>query len=305
MAPAQRTAPSGLVFGVSAYLLWGVLPLYFVALGAIGPFEIVAGRVVLTLIFCAVAVTVLRQWGPTAALLRDRGVLLRLAAAAAVIYVNWQVFVVASTTGHIIDASLGYFINPVVTILLAVLFMHERLTPVQWAAVGLTVVAFAIIAIGYGIFPWTGLILALSFGCYGYLKSSVGDRVPALGGLFVESLVLTPFAIAILSLLGIVTGLSIADADPVTVILFAGSGAVTAVPLLCFAAAARRIPLSVLGFLQYLAPSLMFLQGWLLLGEAVPPARWAGFGLVWLALVCLSFDTVRRARRERRLRRLG
>ena len=305
MPSTERSATSGLLFGISAYLLWGILPLYFVALGAIGPFEIVSGRVLLTLIFCAGAVTVLRQWGRTAALLRDRGILLRLAAAGAVIYVNWQVFVIASTSGHVIDASLGYFINPVVTVLLAVVLLKERLTPVQWVAIGLTVVAFAIIAIGYGIFPWTGLVLALSFGFYGYLKSSVGERVPAISGLFVETLVLTPLAIAIISVLGITTGLTVGDADPVTILLFACSGAVTAVPLLCFAASARRIPLSVLGFLQYLAPTLMFLQGWLLLGEDVPPARWAGFGLVWLALTCLSFDTIRRAGRERRRKRLG
>lgn len=295
----ERTTASGLAFGLAAYLLWGSLPLYFVALSTLDPFEIVSGRVVLTLVVCALAATVLRQWRRILAVLRDRTVLLRLIAAGCVIYVNWQVFVIASTTGHVIDASLGYFINPVVTVLFAVLLLRERLTPVQWVAVGLTVVAFGIIAIGYGIFPWTGLLLALSFGFYGYLKSSVGSRVPALAGLFAETLVLTPIAVVVLGVLWGLSGLSIETADTATLIVFAFSGVVTALPLLCFAASARRLPLSVLGFLQYLSPTLIFLQGWLVLGEEIPPARWAGFGLVWVALVFLSIDTVRRARRRR------
>lgn len=292
-------AGRGLAYGFSAYLLWGVLPLYFVLLSVLDPFEIVAGRILLTLGFCAILLTALRQWPETVALLRDRRALLRLAAAGAVIYVNWQVFVIASTTGHVLDASLGYFINPVVTVLFAVLLLGERLSPVQWTAIGLTVVAFAIIAVGYGIFPWTGLLLALSFGFYSYLKSKVGGRTPALAGLFTETLVLSPVALAILGMLAATSGLSSLAADDGTRWLFLLSGAATAVPLLFFAEAARRLSLSAVGFMQYIGPTIMFFVGWLALGEEIPVARWIGFGVVWAALALLSFDTVRRARHRK------
>ncbi|MGO1538324.1 MAG: EamA family transporter RarD [Leucobacter sp.] len=289
----------GLGFGVSAYFLWGVLPLYFVLLTPLNPFEIVAWRILLTLIFCGLLLTVMRQWAQTAALLRDRKVLLKLTAAGAVIYVNWQVFVIASTSGHVVDASLGYFLNPVVTVLLAVLFARERLTVMQWIAIGTTAVAFVIIAIGYGTFPWIAMILALSFGLYGYFKSSVGGGVPALPGLFVESMVLTPLSLVILAVVGSTFGLSVLHADAFTIGMLGLVGAATAIPLIFFAAAARRIPLKVLGFLQYLAPSIMFFIGWLALDEHVPPARWLGFALVWTALVLLSIDSLRRARQRR------
>ncbi|MBK0419739.1 EamA family transporter RarD [Leucobacter sp. CSA1] len=287
---------AGYGYGLTAYLLWGVLPLYFVLLGAIDPFEVVAGRILLTLVFCGLLLTVLRQWGPVAAILRDRSALATLAAAGLVIYVNWQVFVIASFTGHVVDASLGYFINPVVTVLFGVALLGERLTAAQWGAVGVTVIAFVTIAIGYGTFPWIAVLLACSFGLYGYLKRKVGADVPALPGLFVETLVLSPLAVALLALIPVFTGAGFLGADGSTLALFSLAGIATAIPLLLFAAAARRLPLVALGFIQYVGPTVMLLIGWLVLGERIPPARWIGFGLVWAALVLLSADGLRRRR---------
>lgn len=299
-AIAQHEVRKGYGLGVCAYLLWGVLPLYFVLLTPINPFETVAWRILLTLVFCALLLTVVRQWRPTIALLRDRRKVLMLTIAGLAIYVNWQVFVIASTSGHVVDASLGYFINPVVTVLFAVVFSRERLTPMQWIAVGTTVVAFAIIAIGYGTFPWIAMILSFSFGFYGFIKSRVGGAVPALPGLFVETTVLIPVALVILAVVGSVFGITVAATSGFTVGMLLLVGAATAIPLILFAAAARRIPLTALGFLQYIAPSIMFFMGWLVLDEHVPPARWLGFALVWTALVLLSIDSLRLARRSRR-----
>lgn len=289
----------GLLAALAAYTLWGFLPLYFVLLVGIDAFEIVAWRILLTLVFCAILITALRQWGEVGRVLRDRRLLGRLTLAGAVIYVNWQTYVLASTSGHVLDASLGYFINPVVTILLAVLLLGERLGRVQWIALGATVVAFVIIAVGYGTFPWVALVLALSFGYYGFVKKDVGGRVGALPGLFVETLVLTPIALVVLAVLGATRGLDALSAPPAEMWILSGAGIATAVPLLLFAASARRISLTALGFAQYLAPSIMFLVGWLVLGEHIPVARWIGFAVVWGALIVLSVETLRANRRKR------
>lgn len=297
--PAAAESRRGLIYALGSYLIWGLLPLYFALLIGLNPFEIVAWRILLTLVFCAFLLTVTKSWGQVGAVFRDRALLGRLALAGAIIYVNWQTYVIASVSGHILDASLGYFINPVVTILLAVVILGERLTRVQWFALAVTVLAFAVIAIGYGTFPWIALLLALSFGVYGFLKKGVGDRVGALPGLFVETVVLTPVALVILGILAGTRGLDVLSAPPGLLAVLAFSGAVTGLPLILFAAGARRLPLVALGFTQYLAPSLMFLVGWLLLGEQVPLARWIGFSLVWAALIVLSVETIRMVRRNR------
>ncbi|WP_025133746.1 EamA family transporter RarD [Leucobacter sp. PH1c] len=299
VVPSRSESRRGLLAALAAYTLWGILPLYFVLLAGINPFEIVAWRIVLTLVFCAILITAMRQWDEVARVLRDRRLLGRLALAGVVIYINWQTYVVASTSGHVLDASLGYFINPVVTILLAVLLLGERLGLVQWLALGATVVAFGIIAFGYGTFPWVALVLALSFGYYGFVKKDVGGRVSALPGLFVETLVLTPVALGILGVLGATRGLDAFTAEPAELALLACAGIATAIPLLLFAASARRISLTALGFTQYLAPSIMFALGWLVLGEHIPVARWIGFAVVWAALLVLSVETLRGARRSR------
>lgn len=288
----------GLPLGIGAYLLWGAMPLFFPLLEPAGAVEIVANRVVWSLVFCLVALAVMRQLGEFRTALRSPRVLGTLAVATVLIVVNWVVYVYAVMTDRVLDAALGYFINPVITVLLGVLILRERLRPVQWVAVGFGVAAVVVLSTGLGGLPWISLCLALSFGLYGFVKHRVGRSVSALPGLAVETAVATPFAIAYLVWLGSAgtfTGHGTGHS-----LLLMSSGIVTALPLLLFGAAARRLPLSVVGMLQYLTPALQFLVGLFVFGEHMPPARWAGFILVWVALVLLTTDGIHQARRTPR-----
>ncbi|MBF4461643.1 EamA family transporter RarD [Rathayibacter sp. VKM Ac-2878] len=291
---------TGLVFAFSAYLLWGAMPLYFIAMAPASPFEIVAFRVLFSLVFCAILLTATRAWRGFASLLREPRLLGVMAIAGVLIYVNWQVYVIATTTGHVIEAALGYFMNPLVTVLLGVIVLRERLRPAQWVAMGISAIAVLVIAVGYGSFPWVSLALAFSFGLYGLVKSRVGGRVDAVGGLTLETLWLTPLAIVQLVVVGSTVGLTFATEGAGHALILASAGIVTAVPLLLFAGAARRLPLSIVGFVQYLTPFLQFLVGAFVLGEAMPLERWVGFALVWVALAIFSVDLVTAERRRRR-----
>ncbi len=291
---------TGLVFGIAAYGLWGFLPGYFLLLDPASPWEIVAFRVLMSLGFCALILTVMRGWRGLVGLARQPRVLFAMALAGALIYINWQVFVIATLTGHVVEASLGYFINPVITVALGVLLLREKLRPLQWVAVGVSLVAILVIAIGYGAFPWIALALAGSFGFYGFIKKRVGAQVDAVSGLTLETAWLAPVAIVQLVITGATVGLAVGHAGPVHVALMISTGVITAVPLLFFAAAARRLPLVALGLTQYLAPVLQFATGVFLLHEPMPTGRWIGFCLVWLALVLLTVDMIRAARAGRR-----
>lgn len=306
MVPPAASAPdktfgAGLGFAVSAYVLWGILPVYFLLLAPTGAWEIVALRILLALGFCALLLTFTRTWRPFLRLARQPRVLGIMAIAGVLIYVNWQTYIFAVLTGHVVEGALGYFINPIVTVLLGVIFLRERLRVAQWIAVGISAIAILVIAIGYGSFPWIALILAFSFGTYGYLKNRVGSQVDAVSGLTLETALLTPVAVVVLVLVGtagggIVTGT--AGTGHLVATLFAG--AVTAIPLLLFAAATRRLPLVYVGLTQYLAPVLQFIVGVAVLHEAMPAERWAGFGLVWVALIVLTIDMLAGGRAQRR-----
>ena len=298
-APRSERPGLGLVYGVAAYGLWGFLPLFFLLLEPASPWEIVAYRILMSLGFCVVLLTVTRGWGALVAIIRRPRTLLTMAVAGVFIYINWQVFVLATLTGHVVEGSLGYFINPVVTVALGVLVLRERLRPLQWAAVGVSVVAILVIAIGYGSFPWIALALAFSFGIYGFLKKRVGGEVDAVSGLTLETAWLVPVAIVQLVITDAVIGLTFGNAGALHASLMVGAGVVTAVPLLLFAGAARRLPLVALGLTQYLTPLLQFLTGVVLLHEPMPLERWIGFGLVWVSLVLLTIDMVRAARANR------
>jgi chloramphenicol-sensitive protein RarD len=298
--PRRPGQGAGLVYGIAAYGLWGFLPGYFLLLEPASPWEIVAFRVLMSLGFCALLLTVTRGWRGFIGLARQPRVLFTMALAGALIYVNWQVFVLATLSGHVVESALGYFINPVITVALGVVLLRERLRPLQWIAVGVSVVAILVIAVGYGSFPWIALALAFSFGFYGFIKKRVGAQVDAVSGLTLETAWLTPVAIVQLVITGATVGLSFGNAGPVHVALMIATGVITAVPLLLFAAAARRLPLVALGLTQYLAPVLQFLTGVLLLHEPMPTGRWIGFCLVWLALVLLTVDMIRAARAGRR-----
>ncbi|HEY5230354.1 MAG TPA: EamA family transporter RarD [Galbitalea sp.] len=286
----------GILLAVLAYALWGFLPLYFLLLAPANALEIVAWRILLSLVFCTILLTITRAWPHLFELLRDRRVALTLLLAGILILVNWLVYVYATLTNEVVQAALGYFTNPIVTVLLGIVVLRERLRPMQWVAIGISAIAVLVIAIDYGAFPWIALLLAFSFGFYGLVKKRVGTRVDALSGLTMETLWLAPIAIAQLIFVSVTTGLTIGTVSVGQTVAMLLAGIVTAVPLLLFAGAARRLPLTTMGLTQYIAPLLQFLIGVLVLHEAMPPARLIGFILVWIALAVLGIDGFRHAK---------
>ncbi|WP_100810090.1 MULTISPECIES: EamA family transporter RarD [unclassified Microbacterium] len=295
----MRERSVGVASALGAYLIWGFLPLYFLLLVPTGPWEIVAWRILLAFVFCLILLTVTRAWPAFVRIVRQPRLLLLTAVAGVFIYVNWQVYILATLTGHVIETSLGYFINPIVTVLLGVLVLRERLRLTQWIAIGISVVAVGVIVVGYGAFPWVALTLAFSFGFYGLIKKQVGPRVDAVGGLTLESFWLVPVAIVQLIVVASTSGITMGSAGPLHTVLLSLAGIITAIPLLLFAAGARRVPLTVIGLLQFIAPVLQFIIGAWVLGEPMPLERWIGFGLVWVALIVLSVDSVLFSRRGR------
>lgn len=304
MASGAASDPSrehllGGIYAFIAYLLWGFLPLYFLALAPTGPFELVAWRIVLSLVFCAILLTVTRTWPKLVAILRNRRLVGWTIVAGALIYVNWQVYLIGTLTGHVVETSLGYFINPIVTVLLGVIVLRERLRITQWIAIGIAAVAVGVIVFGYGAFPWIALTLAFTFGFYGLVKKQIGPSVDAVSGLTLESLWLTPVAIVQLVVVGVTTGLTMGHGTTLHTVLLLVAGIATAIPLLFFAAGARRAPLTLMGILQFVAPILQFIIGVWLLHEPMSIERWIGFALVWVALILLTVDSVVAARRSR------
>ncbi|MFC4465058.1 EamA family transporter RarD [Streptomyces xiangluensis] len=277
--------------------MWGLVPLFWPLLQPAGAVEILAHRMVWSLGVVAIALLVIRRWAWAGELLRQPRRLGLITVAATVITINWGVYIWAVNTGHVVEASLGYFINPLVTIAMGVLLLKERLRAAQWAAVGIGFAAVLVLTIGYGQPPWISLCLAFSFATYGLVKKKVN-----LGGL--ESLA-AETAIQFLPALGYLLWLA-GQGDMAFgaegaghAALLAATGVVTAAPLVCFGAAAIRVPLSTLGLLQYLAPVLQFLLGVLYFHEAMPAERWAGFALVWAALSLLTWDALRTSHRAR------
>ncbi|WP_423723623.1 EamA family transporter RarD [Arthrobacter zhangbolii] len=302
-APATgRENLPGILFGVGAYGLWGMMPLYFMVLEPAGPVEIVANRVVWSLAFCAILLTVMRAWKPMLAAGRNPRTVGTLTGAAVLIALNWLTYSWAVLNGHAVEAALGYFINPLVSVLLGVLVLKEKLRPLQWAAMGVGFTAVLVLALAYGNMPWIALALAFSFGFYGLVKKGIGSRVDAVSSLTIETAVLTPIAAGVMIWLSVTGAATLTSNGPGHFWLLAASGVITAVPLIFFGAAARRLPLSTVGLLQYLAPTLQFIIALAVFKEAMPPERWAGFGLVWLALVLLTVDMIGGPRRNRRLR---
>ena len=286
----------GFLAAAAAYGLWGLLPAYFVALDPSGPVEILAFRIVLSLVFCVVILAIMRRLTKTAALLKDSGIVKLSALAAVLILVNWSVYVFASLNQFIVEAALGYFINPLVTVALGVVVLKEKLRPLQWGALGLAIVAVIVLAVGYGSIPVISLTLAFSFGFYGFVKNRMGPSVKSLDSLTLETLWLTPVALGLLVWVSMSIGLTLGTLGTAHTLLLLMAGAVTSIPLLFFGAAARRLPLSVIGLMQYLAPVMQFTFGVAIMGEPMPLERWIGFSLVWIALVILSVDALRHRR---------
>lgn len=292
-----------MAYGISAYGLWGLLPLYFVLLSPAGSIEIVANRVLWSLLFCVLLVTVTKAWPRVLAAAKDKRVLGTLAIASVLIAVNWLTYTYGVTTGRAIEASLGYFINPLVSVLLGVLVLKEKLRPAQWTAVGVGVVAVAVLSVSYGQLPWIALALAFSFGLYGFVKKRVGSRVDAVASLSIETAVLTPIAAVTMVILALNGASTLTGYGAGHFWWMAASGIITAVPLLFFGASARRLPMTTIGLLQYVAPVLQFIIATAVLKEQMGLDRWIGFGIVWLALLILTVDMFRSYRHTSKLRR--
>jgi chloramphenicol-sensitive protein RarD len=292
----------GTIFGTSAYLMWAAFPLYFRALLPANALEILLHRMIWSLAFCVIALVLLRQMGWVRPLLRQPARLAMLAVAAVTIALNWGVYIYAVNSGHVVEAALGYFFNPLVTVMVGVLLLRERLRPLQWCAVALGLVAAVVLTLDYGRPPWAALVLALSFSTYGLMKNRVGVGLGALASLSTETALLFPFAVGGLVWLEVNGQGTFTSEGTGHTLLLASTGIATAVPLLLFAAAARRIPLVTIGLLQFITPVLQLLCGVLLLGEVVPPSRWIGFSIVWVALVVLTFDSLRAAHAVRLVR---
>lgn len=296
---ATRTA--GVAYAGAAYLLWGVLPLYFLLLVPTGPWEVVAWRVLLSLVFCLLLLTVTRGWAAFGVIVRQPKLLGWTALAGLLIYINWQVFVIGTLTGHIVETSLGYFINPITTVLLGVFVLKERIRRLQWAAIAIAAIAVLVIVIAYRAFPWIALSLTASFGLYGLIKKKIGPAVDAVSGLTLESFWLIPIAVVQLILVTQTPpGLTMGANGWEHALVLGLAGVVTAVPLLLFAAGTRRINLTVIGMIQFVTPVMQFILGVAVLGEPMPAERWAGFVIVWIAIAVFVVDLLLASRRGRR-----
>lgn len=299
-APARTGQTAGAVYAVAAYLLWGVLPLYFLLLVPTGAWEVVAWRVLLSFVFCLILLTVTRGWKAFGVIIRQPKLLGLTALAGLLIYVNWQVFVLGTLNDRVVETSLGYFINPITTVLLGVFVLHERIRRMQWAAIGIAAVAVIVIVVAYGEFPWIALSLTASFGIYGLIKKKIGPAVDAVSGLTLESFWLIPIAIVQLILVAFTpAGITMGANGVPHALLLGFAGVATAVPLLLFAAGTRRIDLTLIGMIQFITPIMQFVIGVAFLQEEMPPARWAGFILVWIAIGVFVADLLLAGRRGR------
>ncbi len=299
MTRTNDNSRAGLIYGVAAYLCWGFFPLYWPLLEPASAYEVLAHRIVWTFVFCLGLLTITRKWAAFRAIVRQRRLMVPLALASVVITLNWGGFIWGVTNGHVIETSLGYFINPLMTVLLGVFVLGENLRRLQWVAVALGIVAVVVLTVDYGRPPWIALLVAGSFATYGFLKKRA--NLGTVEALSVETTILTPFALAYLVFLGVQGTLTFGHHGPLNTALLIGTGVVTAIPLLLFGAAATRLTLTTIGILQYLGPILQFVFGLTIFDEDMSTARWIGFVIVWAALVIFTYDALHTRRRSRRV----
>ncbi|MFD9359097.1 EamA family transporter RarD [Streptomyces sp. NPDC060031] len=297
---AENEQRTGLLYGLGAYGIWGLVPLFWPLLRPSGAIEILAHRMVWSVVVVGLALLALRRWSWMAELLRQPRKLALTALASVLIAVNWGTYIWAVNNGAVVEASLGYFITPLVSIGLGVLVFGERLRRVQWAAAGIGLAAVLVLAIAYGRPPWLSLVLAGTFALYGMLKKKI--NLGGLESLTAETVLLFLPALGYLVWLAARGESTFASQGTGHSLLLAATGLITAIPLVLFGAAAIRVPLSTLGLLQYMAPMFQFGLGVVYFHEAMPPARWAGFSLVWAALAILTWEALRTARRSRAVR---
>ena len=296
--PAGQDHRKGLIFGFAAYGLWGLFPLYWPLLKPAGAMEILAHRMVWSLAVMMLLLAIRRDWAWIAELRHTPRKVLLLLAAATVVSANWGVYIWAVNRHQVVETSLGYFINPLVTVLLGVVVLQERLRPLQWVAVGTGAAAILELVIAYGKLPWIALVLAFSFGSYGLFKKLA--NVPAVHSMAIESGFQFLPALTYLAFVQSQGSAAFGHAHWTVTVLLALAGVVTVVPLLCFAAAANRLPLSTMGLLQFLTPILQLSCGVFIAHETVPGSEWVGFAIVWVALALLTYDSLSRVRTKHR-----
>jgi chloramphenicol-sensitive protein RarD len=278
----------GVWYAVCAYVCWGLFPIYWKQLDRVPALQLIGHRIVWSFVMLAAIIGTTRQWHTFRRTSFKTPVLRIYTVAAALITVNWFTFVWAVNSGYVVETSLGYFINPLVNVLFGVLFLHERLRPVQWIAIGIAAAGVLYLTILYGSLPWIALVLAFSFGSYSLVKKK--GLLGSVHGLALETAILTPLAIAYLMYVERSGEGALLRSDLRSDLLLLGTGAVTTIPLLFFASAVRRIPLSLLGVLQYIAPTMQFLLGVLLYREPFTPAQFVGFSMVWAALIVVGVE---------------
>ena len=293
MAKVRSEYSLGLLFGVSAYVFWGLFPLYWPLLKPASPLEIVSHRAVWTLVFCIIVLALLRQLKSTLAIMKHPKKMAGLFATTVLISINWLTYIWATNNGHVVEAALGYYINPLIIIAFGVLLLSEKMRPLQWVAVAIAAIGVTILTIDYGRLPWVAISLALSWGTYGLLKKKLD--LGALEGLTIETLIsLLPYGFYLFYLNNQGTG-QFGSGVGLTILLIA-AGAMTAIPLLLFNGSTTRLPYSTIGLLQYITPTIQFSIGVWINHEEMPPARWIGFVVIWLALATLGTDLFRSSR---------
>ena len=283
----------GLLYGVSAYTLWGLFPIYWPLLKPANPLEIVSHRAVWTLVFCFIILALTKTLKSTLSLLKRPKIVAGLFLGSILISINWIIYIYAANNEHVVEASLGYYINPIVVIARGVIVLKEKMRPLQWTAVGIATLGVAVLTIDYGRLPWIALGLALSWGSYGLVKKQLG--LGALEGLSIETLLSSGFYLAYLIWLGNSGDGHFTYSLTLTLLLI-GGGAVTAIPLLLFNGSTNRLPLTLIGLLQYITPTIQFCIGVWYFHEDMPTARWVGFLIIWVALMSLAIDLVKSSR---------
>jgi chloramphenicol-sensitive protein RarD len=283
----------GLLFGVSAYSLWGAFPLYWPLLEPANPLEIVSHRAVWTLVFCFIVLAATKALKSTLVTLKRPTVAIKLFLSSLLISINWLVYIWATNNEHVVEASLGYYINPLIIIGFGVIFLKEKMRSLQWAAVAIASIGVLVLTFDYGRLPWIALALAISWGSYGLIKKQLG--LGALEGLTIETLISSVFYLAYLIYIGNQGVGQFGQSWGLTVLLIS-AGAVTAIPLLLFNGSTNRLPFTTIGLLQYITPTLQFSIGVWVLNEDMPTARWIGFLIIWAALVTLAIDLIKSSR---------
>ena len=291
----------GTAYGLGAYAIWGTFPLYFHLLAPAGAWEILAHRILWTLLFCGAVLSIRRELAWCRSVLGNPRMLGAVILAGLLIAINWIIYVAAVVAHHVTEASLGYFLNPIVTVAIGVVVLREKLRSLQWLAVAIGLAAGVYLTVDFGRPPWIAVSLAFSFALYGLMKKRLGTSLGAFQSLTSETAVLAPIAVVVLLWVGARGENTFTVDSPSHPLLLASAGLVTAAPLLLFAAAARRVPLVTIGLLQFITPVLQLICGVVLLGETMEPSRWIGFGIVWIALLVLTFDSIRSVRTRRRL----